>query len=89
MSRSQPNPRLACRLIDKLTPSSFVPLDWAALLLQVFAIDVLECPKCMGRMKILAFITKPDVVRRILEHLDLPIAPPSSSRGPPALRAVG
>ena len=65
-------------------------LDWAALLMRVFAIDVLECPKCSGRMKILAFITEPDAVRRILEHLDLPTAPPSSSsRGPPRYRACG
>ena len=58
-------------------------LDWAALLLRVFAIDVLECPRCSGRMKILAFITRPDVVRRILEHLDLPTTSPDTARGPP------
>jgi hypothetical protein len=59
------------------------PLDWATLLLRVFAIDVLECPRCEGRMRVPAFITDPDAVERILEHLDLPTAPPRSSRGPP------
>jgi 23S rRNA U2552 (ribose-2'-O)-methylase RlmE/FtsJ len=58
-------------------------LDWAALLLRVFAIDVLECPKCEGRMRILAVITDPDAVERILEHFELPTEPPRSSRDPP------
>ena len=61
-------------------------LDWAALLLRVFAIDVLECPRCQGRMRVLAFITEPDAVERILQHLDLPASPPCSSRDPPARR---
>ena len=59
-------------------------LDWAALLMRVFAIDVLKCPKCEGRMRVLALITEPDVVERILSHLGLPVSPPPlSSRGPP------
>ena len=55
-------------------------LDWAALLQRVFAIDVLECPNCSGRMRILAFITDPLVTRRILDHLGLPSSRP---RAPP------
>jgi hypothetical protein len=58
-------------------------LDWAELLQRVFAIDVLECPKCSGRMRILAFITDPLVTRRILSHLGLPTSPPRSARAPP------
>jgi hypothetical protein len=61
-------------------------LDWAALLLHVFAIDVLECPRCQGRMRVLAFITEPDAVERILRHLGLPTAPPCGSRDPPVCR---
>lgn len=35
-------------------------LDWATLLMRVFAIDVLECPKCQGRMRVLALISEPE-----------------------------
>ena len=42
---------------------------WADLLHRVFAVDVLACPRCGGRMRILATIDDPLVVRRILAHL--------------------
>ncbi|MCG8424702.1 MAG: transposase [Proteobacteria bacterium] len=58
-------------------------LDWAALMLRVFAIDVLECPRCTARLRVLAFITQPDVIHRILAHLDLPTTPPDCARSPP------
>ena len=45
---------------------------------RVFAIDVLECPRCGGPMRILAAIHPPDATRAILECLGLP------SRAPPA-----
>jgi hypothetical protein len=35
-------------------------------------------------LRILSVITQPDVIERILHHLDLLIEPPSSSRAPPA-----
>jgi hypothetical protein len=44
---------------------------------RVFAIDVLECPDCGGRLKILAAIHPPEATRAILECLGLPPrAPP-------------
>jgi len=36
------------------------------------------------QLRILSVITQPDVIEGILHHLDLPTAPPSSSRAPPA-----
>jgi hypothetical protein len=38
--------------------------------LNVFLTDALTCLKCQGRMKILAAITKPDAIRKILDHLE-------------------
>jgi hypothetical protein len=35
-------------------------------------------------LRILSVITQPDVIEGILQHLDLPTEPPSSSRAPPA-----
>ncbi len=51
-------------------------LAWAELMRRVFAVDVLECPACRGRMRILAAIHDPDAVREILESLGLPSRPP-------------
>jgi hypothetical protein len=44
---------------------------WAELLRRVFAVDVLACPSCGGRMRVIATIDDPEVVQRILTHLDL------------------
>ena len=57
-------------------------MPWAELLQKVFTIDVLDCPKCSGRMKLIAFITGQGVARQILEHLDLP------TTGPPTAKAA-
>jgi hypothetical protein len=51
-------------------------LSWAELMRRVFAVDVLECSDCGGRMRILAAIHNPDAVRAILESLGLPSRPP-------------
>ena len=56
-------------------------IPWVELLAKVFEIDVLACPKCGGRMQLIAFIAGPVVAKRILDHLGLdstgpPLAPP-------------
>jgi hypothetical protein len=56
-------------------------IPWAELLQKVFAIDVLACPVCHGRMKLIAFINSASVARRILTHLGLP------TTGPPLAKA--
>lgn len=42
---------------------------WARLIRKVYEADPLECPKCQGRMRVIALIDDPAVVRRILKHL--------------------
>lgn len=37
---------------------------WAVLMARVFEIDVLRCPDCNGRLKVLAAIHPPDTTRR-------------------------
>ena len=65
-------------------------LAWSVLLQRVFSIDVLECPRCGARMRILAAINEPAVARRILECLGLPArAPPLAPAPPPAFDAYG
>jgi hypothetical protein len=57
----------------------------ALLLKRVFLIDALKCPKCQGRMKILAAIIKPEAIRKILDHLGIPSEAPrrTAARPPP------
>jgi hypothetical protein len=58
---------------------------WAELMQRAFAIDVLKCPHCGGRMKLIATIADPAVIRKILEHLKLETRPPEPqpARSPP------
>jgi len=58
---------------------------WAELLARSFAVDVLRCPRCQGRMKLLAIVKDPT---RIVPYLTVEgeptEAPPRSPRrGPP------
>ena len=58
---------------------------WAELLKRTFDVDVLQCPKCKGRMTLIAIVTDPKSVSRYLaaigELTDVPGRSPS--RGPP------
>ena len=58
-------------------------LPWAQLLRRAMHIDALTCPRCSVPMVVLAFISDPKVVKRILAHLKLPTSPPPLS--PPRL----
>jgi hypothetical protein len=65
------------RHVEEATPRRRRSLSWAELMRRVFAIDVLECPGCGGRMRILAAIHPPTATQAILDCLELP------SRAPP------
>ncbi len=56
-------------------------MPWAELLKKVFEVDVLACPECGGRLRIIAFIAEPTVATKILDHLGL------ASTGPPTAPA--
>jgi len=51
-----------------------------------FAIDVLACSTCGGRLRLISTIEDPPVVQKILTHLGLPTTVPGASpaRPPPA-----
>jgi len=65
-------------------------LLWADLLQRVFDVDVLKCPSCGGRMRVIATIVEAKVVKAILDALGLKSAPPAvrPSRGPPDCEMV-
>jgi hypothetical protein len=61
--------------------------EWSRLMRRAFDLDVLKCPSCSGRMRVLALIESPQIARRILRHLGLrdhapPIAPAHSLPDP-------
>ena len=62
---------------------------WAELLKRTFGIDVETCPRCGGRMRLLALITEPPNVARFLRHLGEPTEPPprAPARAPPFTRS--
>jgi hypothetical protein len=63
---------------------------WAELLKRTFGIDVLSCPTCQGRMRLMAMVIDPESIRRYLVKIGEPTDPParSPSRGPPFWRSV-
>jgi len=42
---------------------------WAEMIRKVYEVDPLLCPKCGGKMKVIAFLTDYSVVDRIINHL--------------------
>ena len=54
-------------------------MSWARLLKRVFDTDVEFCPRCGGRLQIIAAIVDPAVIAKILAHLHLPARPPALS----------
>ena len=55
-------------------------VDWASLLRRSFQVDVLECPTCHGRLRVLGEVTAPAMVRLVLESLRVPTDAPPIAR---------
>jgi hypothetical protein len=68
-------------------PCRSAGLSWAALLKRVFALDVLECPRCGGRRRIVGVHTGGERLRALLERrgLGAPSAASRPSRSPPGV----
>ena len=60
-------------------------IAWAKLMARVGEEFPLACPACGGDIRLIAFITDPGPIRKILTHLGEPFEPPpvSPARGPP------
>jgi hypothetical protein len=58
---------------------------WAELMRRTFGLDVLECPRCGGRLRLLALIEHRPIIERILRHLGLSTdrPEPRPARSPP------
>jgi len=54
---------------------------WAEMIRKVYEADPLRCPRCGGRMRVVAFLTEYAVVDRIIRHLELTFV---AEKPPPA-----
>jgi hypothetical protein len=61
---------------------------WAELMQRSFGFDVLACPRCGGRLHLIALIEEAGVVRRILTHLGVPAEVPAARPARPPPTAV-
>ncbi len=75
-----------CDSCDKPRSHDTSRIAWAKLMARVGEEFPLECPGCGGDIRLIAFITEPGPIRKILTHLGEPLEPPlvSPARGPPA-----
>ena len=77
---------------DPTQPSTprHVAMSWARRLKRVFGVEIESCTRCGGELKIIASIEEPQLIAKILSHLESLAAEHSQSelplvaRGPPA-----
>jgi len=66
------------------SPEALRRSAWARVLQNVFEVDPLLCPRCGTPMKVVAWITDPVVIERILAHRKRAgLESPFDARGPP------
>lgn len=63
-------------------------MDWARRLKRVFGIEIEQCARCGGKLRVIASIEEPQLIERILAHRlaraeeEAPTSLPGA-RGPP------
>ena len=67
---SSPQPSSPC------VPESCCRSAWARLIAKIYEIDPFICPRCSSKMRVLAVITDPGEVKKILRHLVKIARPP-------------
>ena len=85
-----PNPAVDSAVADEVHPETADRRHgrnylWAELMRRSMGLDVVTCPRCGGRLRLIAVIEDPAVVQRVLRHLGLPTDIPEarSARAPP------
>jgi hypothetical protein len=73
------------RILDGELYAASCRVEWAVLLRRTFGLDALRCATCAARMRVLATVSEPSVVKKILSHLSLPTEPlpRAGARDPP------
>jgi Putative transposase len=88
--RGAPQPLVSGAEAAKASPPRHVAMSWARRLKRVFGVQLESCARCGGQLKIIASIEEPQLIAKILSHLERAAAEQSQSelplgaRGPPA-----
>jgi hypothetical protein len=64
-----------------------VAMNWARRLKRVFGIEIEACVRCGGQLRLVASIEQPEVIAKILAHLERVAPDPYSGEWPPGARA--
>ena len=64
-----------------------VAMNWAQRLKRVFGIEIDTCVRCGGTLRIIASIEEPEVIAKLLAHLERTAPQPHSSELPLGARA--
>lgn len=62
-------------------PPPLTSKGWAEMIRKVYEVDPMICPRCGGKMKVVAFLTEYAVIDRIIRHLELTFV---AEKPPPA-----
>jgi hypothetical protein len=62
-------------------PDEPIRLTWAQRLKRAFEFDVTVCPLCGGTLRVIADITDPAIIDKILSHVRQSRAPPAQAHG--------
>jgi hypothetical protein len=68
-------------------PPRHVAMSWARRLKRVFGIEIDTCQRCGGNLRIIASIEQPEVIAKILAHLERVAPEPYSAEWPLSARA--
>jgi hypothetical protein len=82
-----PKPSDAATDLDNPPTPRHVAMSWARRLKRVFGIEIDTCTRCGGALKIIASIEEPEVVAKILAHLERTAPQPHQAGLPLGARA--
>ena len=90
ISYGRSNPEPSARPFDASPRAAGTPgaWPWAALLRRVFDFDVLTCPRCGSRLRVIATVQDPLAVQAILASFARSGAPAPPGPAPPAPAAL-
>ncbi len=71
--------------IQNYKPKRIPQLMWRECIKKVWEVDPLVCPKCTGEMRIIRFIYKRTVIKKILNHLNI-FEEKKNPRAPPQIK---
>ena len=72
---------------DKPATPRPVAMNWAKRLKRVFGVDIEACARCGGKLAVIASIEEPEVIAKILAHLERTAPDPHQSELPLGARA--